>query len=157
MELSTLNCWSTFKALILCQLLDNRSFQSCLNPGRQYSSRQLAALKTVDFTATKILSILGVDFPVYRSIQNYQNPVNFKSWHSRSFQSYLTPESGYASRQLLELTTIAFRAIKILSTVGVDIPVSFSFQSYQNPVNFKSWHSLSFQSYQTPGRLYTSN
>ena len=42
----------------------------------------------------------------------------------------------YASRQLSELTTIDFRATKVLSTVGVDIPVNLSFQSYQNPVNF---------------------
>ena len=32
----------------------------------------------------------------------------------------------------------AFRATKSLSTVGVDIPVDHSFQSYQNPNNFKS-------------------
>ena len=42
----------------------------------------------------------------------------------------------YAPRQLSELTTIDFRATKVLSTVVVDIPVNLSFQSYQNPVNF---------------------
>ena len=42
--------------------------------------------------------------------------------------------------------TLAFRATRI-PTVGVDIPVNGSFQSYQNPKNFKSWCSCSFQSY----------
>ena len=55
---------------------------------------------------------------------SYHNPVNSgswhscrlwlselpkKSWHSCSFQSYLTTERCYASRQLSELTTVAFR------------------------------------------------
>ena len=33
------------------------------------------------------------------------------------------------------------RATEILSTMGVDIPVNYSFQSYQNPVNSGSWYS----------------
>ena len=55
-------------------------------------------------------------------------PVNYRSLQ-RSFKSYLRPERRYVSRQLLELTTVAFRATTILSTVGVDIP-DCSFQSY---------------------------
>ena len=94
-------------------------------------------LSTVAFRATKILPI-------------------FKSWYSCSFQSYLTPENRYASRWLLELTARAFRAIKILSIVRIDISLDHSFWSYQNPVNFKSWHSCSFQSCITPGKRYPS-
>ena len=41
-------------------------------------------------------------------------------------------------------------ATKILSTVRIDIPVDYSFGSYQNTVNFKSSYSSSFQSYLTP-------
>ena len=73
-----------------------------------------------------------------RSFQSYQNDVNSGSW-----QSWI-------------LSTIAFRATKILSIVGVDIPVNCSFQDYQNPDNFISWYSCSFHSYQKPGRHYVS-
>ena len=72
---------------------------------------ELTFLSTVAFGATKILSAVGVDIPVDRSVQSYQNLVNFNSWHSCSFQSYLTPGRRYASHQLSKLTTVAFRAI----------------------------------------------
>ena len=45
----------------------------------------------------------------------------------RSFQSYLKPERLYASHQLSELTTVAFRATIILSTVTVE---NCNFQNY---------------------------
>ena len=51
---------------------------------------------------------------------------------------------------------VAFRGTKILPTVGVNIPVDRSFNSYQNPNNFKNWNSWTFQSYLTPGRHYIS-
>ena len=54
--------------------------------------------------ATKILSFVGVDIPVNRSFDSYQNLDNFKSCHSCSFQSYLTPERHYSSHELSELT-----------------------------------------------------
>ena len=54
---------------------------------------------------------------------------------NRSFQSHLKPERHYASRQLSELTIVASRATKILSTVANEIPIDRSFQSYQNQVN----------------------
>ena len=53
---------------------------------------------------------------------------------------------------MLELTTVAFRTTKILSTVKVDISVDRSVQIHQNLVNVKSWHFCSFQNYLTPGR-----
>ena len=65
--------------------------------------------------------------------------VNCQSWQ-RSLQSYLESGRHYASRQLSELTTVASRFTKILSAVGVDIPVYCSFQSYQNAANSESWH-----------------
>ena len=117
---------------------------------------ELTFLSTMVFRATKILSIVRVDSSVNRSFQNYQNPDNFKGWRSCSFHSYQKPGRHYASRQLSDLTTQFFRATKILSTVGVDIPADRSFHSYQNPDNFKSWRSCSFQSYPTPGRHYAS-
>ena len=70
-----------------------------------------------------------------------------------SFQSYLKPGRCYTSYQLLDLASVASRATKILSTVGVDIYVDLSFQGYQNPIKLKSWHTCSFRA---PGRCYAS-
>ena len=50
-ELSTMNCRSTFKAFVLCQLPENCNFQSSLKPGRDYASCQLSELTTVAFIA----------------------------------------------------------------------------------------------------------
>ena len=61
---------------------------------------------TAAFIATKIPTNLRVDVPV----------ASRATLH-------------YASCQLLESTTVAFRATTMLSTVGVDIP-DCSFQSY---------------------------
>ena len=61
--------------------------------------------------------------------------------NSSSCQSYLKPGRCLASRQLSELTTVAFRATKILSAVEVDIPIDSSFQNYQNSNNSGSSHS----------------
>ena len=97
------------------------------------------------FRATKILSTVGVDVPTNRGFHSYH-------WHSCSFQRYLTPGRHYASRQPLDLRNVAFGAIKSLSTVVVDNPVDRNFQSYLNPVNFKSWYSCSFQRCLTPER-----
>ena len=84
-------------------------------------------------------------------------PVNYQS-RQRSFQSYRKPRKHYALRELSQLTTLAFRATKflspvgvgipvncsfqnyrILSTLGIDIPVDCSFRSYRNFVNCQSW------------------
>ena len=135
-----MNCWSTFKTLILCQLSDNRSFQSYLKPGSLHVSRQLSELTTVAFRATKILPAIGVNIPADCSFQSCQNTVNFKSWNSFSFQSYLTPGRRYASLQLSELTSVTFRANKNLSTVGADILVDCSFQS--NPKLCQQWELI---------------
>ena len=54
MELITMNCWSTFKTLVVfCQLSRNRSFQNYLKPGRRYAFRQLSELITVTFGAIR--------------------------------------------------------------------------------------------------------
>ena len=92
---------------------------------------------------------LGFSFPVgpppsflcNRSFQSYQNPDNFKSWHSCSYQSYQKPGTPCFS-STIGVVNVAFRATKILSAVGVDIPVDCTFQSYQYSDNFKSWRSL---------------
>ena len=123
--------------------------------------------------ATKILTTMGTDIYVDRSFYNCQNLVkcNLKSWDSCNFQSYLTWERRYA---LFESSTLlsqlhktwkmlcfsstvgvdnrSFQSYKILSTVGVDIPIVSNFYSTQNDVNVKNWHSCSFQSHLTLGR-----
>ena len=160
---------TTFRADILV----DRSFQSCQNPDifkswrscsfqsyqkprRHYASRQLSELRKQLFGSTRILSAVGIDIPVDRSFHSYQNHDNFKIWSFWSFQSYLIHGQHYTFRQLSELTTKLFGSIKILSAVGVDIRVDRSFNSYQNPDNFKSWRSCSLQRYLTPGRHYAS-
>ena len=75
-ELSIINCRSTFKAIILYQMLDYRNFQRYLKPGRRYTSCELLELTTVVFTATKILSAVAAEIPVDLSFQSYQNPFN---------------------------------------------------------------------------------
>ena len=125
-----------------------------MKPRKHYTFHQLSELTNVPFRATKILLTVGVDICVNLSFQSDQNPVNFKSWYSCSFKTYPTPGRRFAFRRLSELTNVPFRATKILLTVGVDICVNLSFQSDQNPVNFKSWYSCSFKTYPTPGRRF---
>ena len=141
-----------------------RSFSKLPNSCQQL---ELTLLSTADFRAIKILLTVWVDIPVDRSFQSYQNPDNFNNWRScslfratknledtmppvkygswqRNFQSYLRPGRRYICRQLLKLTTVAFRATTFLSTVGVDI-CDCSFQSYLKiedamlPVSCLSW------------------
>ena len=120
-------------------------------------------LGTKDFRATNILSAVGVDVYVNRSIQSYQNSVKFNSWYSCGFQSYLIPGRRYVFRSFLEppnscqqwelifLLTLVFRATKILSTLRAPIQVVFrvtehmenamlpvAFWIYQKPVNNRS-------------------
>ena len=72
---------------------------------------ELTFLPTVAFRATKIQRILRADVPLaIRAIKNLEDimlPVNYRSWQ-RSFSE-----------------------LPILSTVGVDIPVYYSFKSYK--------------------------
>ena len=84
---------------------------------------------TTTFFTTKILPRVGFDIPVNDSFQSCQNPINFKSGHSCSFQIYQTPGRRYASRQLLELTNVAFRDTKTLSAVGADVPFALRFRA----------------------------
>ena len=56
-------------------------------------------------------------------------------------------------RHHLHSVTIALRASKIQSTVGVGNPADRTFQIYQNPDTCKSWRSRSLQSYQNPGNF----
>ena len=138
------------------------SFQSYQKPGRHYASRQLSELKrsfselpnscqqwelafplTVASRAIKFMPTVRVDIPADRSFQNYQNPDNFKSRCSCSFQSYQKPGRHYAFRQLSELTMQLCGTTRFLSTLGADIPVDCSFKRYQNLVNNGSSHSFS--------------
>ena len=68
---------------------------------------ELTFLSTIDFSATKILSTVGVN-----------NPVNSGSRHS-------------CQPQLSELPKI-WKTLCYLSTIGID---NVAFRSYQNPVN----------------------
>ena len=76
---------------IIVDIPVNRSFQSYLKPVyfsvasiatqylEGYASRHLLELAMQIFGATKTLSTVGVDIPVNRIFQSYQNSVNFKS------------------------------------------------------------------------------
>ena len=66
-ELSTMNYQSTFKTHILCQLADNRNFQSYLKPGR----RQLSKLTTVAFRVIRSFHFLHLQV---RHTVNYTIP-----------------------------------------------------------------------------------
>ena len=108
---------------------------------------------------------MGVDIAVDGNFQSYQNTDNFKKWRAiknledtikairatkNLEDTMLTLNYQSCQRSLSELpkscqqweltflSTVAFRATKILSTVEVDILVNRSFQSYQNSDNFKS-------------------
>ena len=67
--------------------------------------------------------MVGVNIPVDYSFQSCQNPVNSGSWYS--------------------LSTGAFRATNILSTLRVDIPVAFRatwpLKDVLLPVKYRSW------------------
>ena len=137
-----------------------RSYQNAVNSGSWHSCRlqfsqlpkscqqwEVTFLSTVAFRATKIPTTLRADVPVAaRATKNLEDtvlPVNYRS-RQRSF-SELT--NSCQQWELTFLSTVAFITTEILSTVGVDIPADCSFQSYQNPANYKSWRSCSFQSY----------
>ena len=108
---------------------------------------------------------MGVDVPVDGNFQSYQNTDNFKNWRAtknledtikairatknledtmltlsyQSWQRSLSEQPKSCQQwELTFLSTVAFRATKILSTVEVDILVNRSFQNYQNSDNFKS-------------------
>ena len=108
---------------------------------------KLTFLLTIAFIATEIPTILRVDAPIASRatwhLENIISPLNYRSWQ-RSFRGYLWPGRRYVSHQLMELTTVTFRASTIFSTVGVDI-LECSFQSYLKiedamfPVNCLSW------------------
>ena len=120
--------------------------------------------------------MLSVSYQIWeRSFSDLPKFVSSGNWHSCRPQLSQLPKSRqlwdlkflelpelpnawqhYDFRQLSELTTKLFGSIKILSAVGVDIRVDRSFNSYQNPDNFKSWRSCSLQRYLTPGRHYAS-
>ena len=84
----------------------------------------------------------------YRSRQHSFSklPKSCQQWES----TFLSTVAFRATKNLedtmlpsnIGVDNVAFRATRILSTVGVGIPVDRSFQSYQNPDNFKGWLSL---------------
>ena len=108
---------------------------------------------------------MGVNIPVDRSFQSYQIPttlradvpvairatknlegtmlpINYRNWQ-RCFS-----ELPILSRVGVDIpVNYSFQSNQMLSTVVVDIPVDCSFQSYQTPDNFKIWRSCSYQSY----------
>ena len=164
------SCWSWQLQLselpavrkTLCFLLniriDNCSFQSYLKPRRRYVLRQLSGtlafratkfcqlseltfLLTAASKVTKILSTVWVDVSVDRSFQSYQNCVNCVSCVSKLCQL------GFP--WLLELTSLTFRANKIMSEFLKELTelASSSATGDENP---------SFQSYLKLGRRHAS-
>ena len=98
---------------------------------------KLLFLPTVAFRATKIPTTLTADVPVvFRATKDLLHAMlPFNYWSCQRWFSELPKFSRCC------LCTIAFRATKILSTVGFDIPADYSFQTYQNPANSGRWHS----------------
>ena len=102
---------------------------------------------------------LGFPFPVglppsYRSLQ-WITLFPFTCGSNTLWEMWVRHIWGFPFwwvRHLSHPVTIAFRATRILSTVGVYILVNRSLQSYQNPDNSKSSHSCSYQSYQKSGK-----
>ena len=78
-----------------------------------------------------IVSTVGVDIPVNHSFQNYQIPTTIRADAPAAILATKTLENtalpfNYRSWQH------SFSELAILSTVGVDIPVDYSFKSYQS-------------------------
>ena len=73
-------------------------------------------------------------------------PLNYLNWK----HSFSKLSKSCHQWELTFLSTIAFRANKILSTVGIDTDFSVdrSFQSFQKLEKFTSWRCCSFQSFQ---------
>ena len=95
-------------------------------------------LLTVAFRATKIPTTLTADVPVAvkatKNLEHHMPPVNYRSWQG----SFLELPKSYQQWEMKFLLAIAFKATKIQLAVGLDIPVTSSFQSYQNLNNSKS-------------------
>ena len=126
---------------------------------------ELTFLLTIAFRTTKIPTTLRADVSVsIRATKNLEDtmlPINYRSWQ-RSFLELpilSTVEvdipvdcsfKSYKSCQQWELTflsTVAFRATKILTTLRADVPVAFrttkNLKDTVLPVNYRSWqHSL---------------
>ena len=116
---------------------------------------------TVACRATKIPTTLRDDVPVAirvtKNLEDTMLSVSYRSWQ-RSFSKITKPCQQW---ELTFLSTVVFRATKILRTLRVDVPVAIratknledtmlpvnyqswqrSFQSYQNSINSRSWHS----------------
>ena len=104
-------------------------------------------------TATTLRADVSVAFRATKNLEDTMLPVNYRSWQC----SFLELSKSCHQWELAFLLTIVLRATKILSAVEVDIPADRSFQSYQNPDNFKNYHTCRFQSHQKPGRHYASH
>ena len=74
------------------------------------------------FQSYKVMSTVGVDILVNCSFQNYQILENFKSWNFCNFKRYQN----------------SWKTLCFPSTIGIE---NVAFQSYQNSVNSKIWHS----------------
>ena len=108
-----MNCWSVFKTFILCQLSDNRSLQG--------------------YSYLTFPSLVGPPHSELHYSSSYVVRHTVEMWvhHIWDFPFRWVCHVPHS-------VAIAFRATRILSTVGVDIPADRSFQSYQNLNNFKS-------------------
>ena len=104
------------------------SWLSCwLQPSELLKSCQqweLTFLSTVAFRATKIPTTLKADVPVaFRATKNLEDtmlPVNYRSWQ----RSFLELPKSCHQWELTFLSTVAFIATKILTTLRADIPVA---------------------------------
>ena len=103
---------------------------------------------------------MGIDIPVDSSFQSYQNPDNFKNWHSLFHHSWIRHTVNYIipSHMWVHHTVENVGPPHLRFSFPVGPPPSFlcnrNLQGYQNLDNFKSWRSWSYQSYEKPGRHY---
>ena len=104
---------STFKILVLCQMSNSHSFQG-------YSE---------------------LTFPSLVGPPDSESYFPLHIWVCHPVKNVAPPHIEFSFpvvHHLFHSVTIAFRATRIVSTVGLDISVDRSFQSYQNSDNFKS-------------------
>ena len=97
---------------------------------------------TGTFKTTRLLSMMGVDFPAQYSFQSFQNLVNSESWHNCWL--WLSELAKFCQQwELSFLSTINVRATKIRKTLRADVLVAFratkSLEVTMTHVNYLRW------------------
>ena len=123
-----------------------RSFSKLPKPCQQW---ELIFLSTAIFRATKIPTTLRVDAPVaIRATKNLEEtmvPVNYQSNYHSWQRSFSKQPKSCQQWELTFLSTVAFRATKIRTTLRADVPVAIrdtkKLEDTILPINYRSWQS----------------